>query len=114
MTLQLGRDRDWAGRRKLVAISAAALIFVAQLLAVSHYHQTDRARRFNSQSQILADDGLCALCTLAFHLPLNPAATPTIERPQVDAKPAETPVSRPLISRPHSPSQTRAPPSIVV
>lgn len=110
MMFRLGGNLNRSRRRKPVAAFAVVLVFAAQLLAVSHYHQTDPVRRFGARAQVLTDDGLCALCTLAFHLPLNPAATPTIERPQVDAHPAETPVSRTLGSRPHSLSQTRAPP----
>jgi hypothetical protein len=114
MTFEPGTGKNANGWRKPVAAFAAALILVAQLLAVSHYHQTDPVRRFNAQAQVLADDGLCPLCTLAFHLPLNPAAAPAIERPQLDICAAETTVPRYHVLRPYSLSRTRAPPSPAV
>jgi len=102
------------GGRKSLGVFAAALILGAQLLAVSHYHQTDPVRRFNAQAQILADDGLCALCTLAFHLPLNPAAGPNVERPQVDVRPVDQPAAHVIYSRSYSLNRTRAPPAPTV
>lgn len=111
MTLRLGGNKDARGARRTLGAFAAALVLAAQLLAVSHYHQSDPVRRFNAQAQILADDGLCALCTLAFHLPLNPAASPSIERPQIDARPLEQPIAHVIGLRPYSLSLTRAPPT---
>ena len=113
MTFRLGGNKDASARKSLGAF-AAALILAAQLLAVSHYHQTDPVRRFNAQAQILADDGLCALCTLAFHLPLNPAAGSSLERPHIEVRPVEQPVAHVICSRPYSLSQTRAPPAATV
>jgi hypothetical protein len=113
MMFRLGGNLNRGRRRKPIAAFAAALVFFAQLLAVSHYHQTDSVRRFGAQAQVLTDDGLCALCTLAFHLPLNPAALPTIERPQIDLFTTEAFVPRFLQLRPYSLSRTRAPPSSV-
>lgn len=114
MTFQLGGTKDASGARKSLGVFAAALILGAQLLAVSHYHQTDPVRRFSAQAQILADDGICALCTLAFHLPLNPAASPTLERPKIDVRPVDQPVAQVVGSRPCSLIQTRAPPATTV
>jgi len=114
VTFRLGGSKDARGARKSLSAFAAALILSAQLLAVSHYHQTDPVRRFNAQAQIFADDGLCALCTLAFHLPLNPAAGPSLERPQIDVRPVDQPVAHVVGSRPSSLIQTRAPPAATV
>lgn len=114
MTFQLGRSKDAArGSLKATVSFAAALILAAQLLAISHYHQADSAP-FNAHAQIVTDDGLCALCALAFHLPLNPAATPMVQRPQVDVRPADRAERYVIASRSHSLSLTRAPPTVAV
>lgn len=111
---RLTGHRDARGGRKSLSAFAAALIFGAQLLAVSHFHQTNPVRRFDTQAQILADDGLCALCNLAFHLPLNPAANQNVERPRIDTRRVDQPVARVTGSRPYSLTQTRAPPAATV
>jgi hypothetical protein len=114
VTFRLGGNKDARGARKSLSAFAAALVLASQLLAVSHYHQSDPVRRFNAQAQILADEGLCALCTLAFHLPLNPAIGPSLDRPQIDTRPIEQPVTHVIGLRPYSLSQTRAPPAATV
>jgi len=112
VTFELGGKRNAArGPLKAIASFAAAIVFAAQLLAISHYHQVDPVRRYNAQAQIFADDGICALCNLAFHLPLNPAASPYLERPQIDARAVDQPVAHVIGSRAYSLSQTRAPPA---
>ena len=65
---------------KSIALFGAVLILAAQFLALTHFHQGNPTRQLNAQTQVVADDGLCALCILAFHAPLNPAATPALER----------------------------------
>jgi hypothetical protein len=66
--------------RRSIAIFSAALILVAQFVAVEHWHPAAEPARTVSSAQLSLDTGLCALCQLAFHSSLNPTSTPNIER----------------------------------
>jgi hypothetical protein len=96
---------------RTIALTAAALILGAQLVALTHFHQGNPARRFNAQAQVVADDGLCALCMLVFHAPFNPAAAPPLRHPQAEARFAEPTVADFHGSDSFSSCQTRAPPA---
>jgi hypothetical protein len=102
------------GGAKSVALGAAVLIIAAQLLALAHFHQGNPTRQFNAQNQVVADDGLCALCNLAFHAPFNPASTPSIARPYTEPRLVEVAVMRFHVSEPFSSCRTRAPPAAIV
>ena len=99
---------------KSIALFGAVLILAAQFLALTHFHQGAPARQFNTQTQVVADDGLCALCILAFHAPLNPATTPALERPLVEARLVDAALARPRDADSHASCQTRAPPTAFV
>jgi hypothetical protein len=118
-------DRVISGRRgigaivrggaKSIALGAAALILAAQLLALAHFHQGNSpTRQFNAQAQVVADDGLCALCNLAFHAPFNSATTPSIARPHAELRLVDTASASLHVSNPFSSCQTRAPPAAIV
>src|SRR5579864_576741 len=65
--------------RPSIAVFVAALILVAQFVAVMHSHPpTQPATTVAAQTSL--DTGLCALCQLALHSSLNPTSTPNIER----------------------------------
>jgi hypothetical protein len=102
------------GGAKSIALAAAVLILAAQLLALAHNHQGNPTRQFNAHSQVVADDGLCALCNLAFHAPLNPAPTPSIARPYTELRLIDTAIASLHVSTPFSSCQTRAPPAAMV
>jgi hypothetical protein len=102
------------GGAKSIALAAAALIFAAQLLAVAHFHQGNPIRQFIAHTQVVADDSLCALCNLAFHAPLNPAATPSIAHPYAELRLVEAAVATLHVSEPFSSCRTRAPPAASV
>jgi hypothetical protein len=99
---------------KSVALVAATLILAAQFLAVAHFHQGNPTRQFNAQTQVVSDDGLCALCLLAFHAPLNPAAAPSVARPFDETRLVDATVDSLHISIPFSSYRTRAPPAAIV
>jgi len=80
------------------------------MLSLAHYHQTDPTERINAPAGIVADNGLCALCILAFHLPLNPAALPAIEQPQIYTRNGNLPLPRVVYSRADTAFSIRAPP----
>jgi hypothetical protein len=101
------------GGARSIALAGAALILAAQFLALTHFHQRNPIRQFNAQTQLVADDGLCALCNLALHAPLSPAATPSIARPYVEIRLADAPVASLHVSNPFSSCRTRAPPAAV-
>jgi len=98
---------------KSIALLGALLILTAQFLALAHFHQGNPTRQINAQAQA-ADDGLCALCILAFHAPLNPAATPAIERPYAEIRPRDVAVARPHVHASYASCRTRAPPAASV
>jgi hypothetical protein len=99
---------------KSIALFGAALILTAQILALAHFHQRNPTRQFNAQNQVVADDGLCALCILAFHAPVNPAATPTIARPHAEVRLVDLANARLNVFTASSSCQTRAPPGASV
>jgi hypothetical protein len=101
------------GRANSFARVGALLILCAQLFAVAHFHQRNITRQFNAPTQVVADDGLCALCDLVFHAPFNPAAKPSIARPYAAIRNVAAAVSSLHVSASFSSYQTRAPPSIV-
>jgi hypothetical protein len=102
------------GGAKSIALAAAVLILAAQLLALAHFHQGNPTRQFNAQSQVVAEDGLCALCNLAFHAPLNPATTRSIARPYAELRLVDSAVTSLRVSNPFSSCRTRAPPAAMV
>jgi hypothetical protein len=109
--LGLGKSNATAvrGVLKSVALIVAAFVFAAQLVAVAHYHQ-GRFEPSAAQAVVVPDGGLCALCILAFHLPLNPAAQPAISQPQGEIHAAESAALNTYVSHPLPPRLTRAPP----
>jgi hypothetical protein len=111
--IRLGSNRTaTVAAVKTMALIAAALVLGAQLLAIAHFHQADPTRRLNSRPAVVADDGLCALCILAFHMPLNPPALPAVERPEASAPPLVLPPAHALSSHSRSVWLTRAPPML--
>lgn len=99
---------------KSIALFGAALILAAQFLALTHFHQGNPSRQFNAQTQAATDDGLCALCILAFHAPLNPAAMPALERPHADVRMVDAALALLCSADSHRLCHTRAPPPVVV
>jgi hypothetical protein len=98
------------GALKKVALAVAAVTFAAQLLALAHYHQTQPTERISAPAGIVADNGLCALCIVAFHLPLNPGVLPAIEQPQICKRSGHLPLPRVVYSRVDAAFSIRAPP----
>src|SRR5882672_1058832 len=108
-----GIGRSIRSGAKSIALFGAVLILAAQFLALTHFHRTNPTRQFNAQTQVVADDALCALCILAFHAPLNPAAPPAPARPHVEVRNVDAAVASVHVSASFSSCQTRAPPAIV-
>jgi len=99
---------------KSIALFGAILILAAQFLALTHFHQGNPTRQLNAQTQVVADDGLCALCILAFHAPLNPATMPALVRPHLAIRLSYAALARPRTADSHALSLTRAPPAPIV
>jgi hypothetical protein len=106
-----GIGRSIRSGAKAIALFGAVLILAAQFVAVAHFHQRNTTRQFNAQTQVVADDGLCALCDLVFHAPFNPAAKPTIARPFTGIRNVAAAVASLHVSASFSSCQTRAPPA---
>lgn len=75
------RTRRSQGRAGRLAVLGAAVLISAQLLGVIHSHRSALSRGVTSQSQSTEDNGLCAVCLLAFHSPTNPASAPVLADP---------------------------------
>lgn len=101
------------GYAKPIARVVGILILGAQLIALGHSHQGNLTRQFNAHPQVVVDD-LCALCLLAFHTPLNPAATPAVARPYAEIRLVDASITSLYVSIPFSSYRTRAPPSVIV
>jgi hypothetical protein len=110
--LALGKNDGTAARGvvKSVALIAATFVFAAQLVAVAHYHQGRFEPSAAAQAAVVPDSGLCALCILAFHSPINPAAQAAISQPQGEIHAAESAVPNSYVSHPLPSWLTRAPP----
>jgi hypothetical protein len=81
--LWIGKKKSRAnGAVRAIAFFAAGLVLSAQLLAGAHYHRDALTDRVNARATYTVDGGLCPVCLLAFHLPLNPPASPAIARPE--------------------------------
>lgn len=98
------------GLRRSAAVLGAALLLLAQLLAAAHTHQSLLKQDLKAQTELGADSGMCAVCLLAFHLPLNPAAAAVVASPQTEIQGAFRPARYRRRSFDLSSSPTRAPP----
>lgn len=98
-----------AGRFALVI---AILLIFAQTAAAAHYHLRPANERANLSPVTGAGNTFCALCLLAFHVPVNPSAAPAVMRPQpvLNASVAQAPEIATSIG--HSSAQTRGPPAV--
>jgi hypothetical protein len=99
---------------KSIAHFCAVLILAAQFLALAHFHQSNPTRQLNAQAQVVIDDGLCALCILAFHAPLNPATTPAIARSHAEFRLVAVAAAPLHVFDSYSSCRTRAPPAAIV
>ncbi len=107
------RDRLGAfGISRPLAVLGAVLIVAGQLAAAVHSHETIATERSSACAELSADNGLCALCLLAFHSTPKPSAAPSITRPDVGfnsaVRAAEGFVESPVCAS----TQTRAPPAL--
>lgn len=112
---QAGSVRRQSERgRRFIATYAVALLLSAQLLALAHYHQSDSSRRFTPQTQVSADADRCGLCLLVLHTPLNPVASPVIDRPRFDTLPERIARAVQVGSDANPFVLTRAPPAVAI
>jgi len=109
-----GISRSIRSGAKAIALFGVVLILASQFIAVAHFHQRNVTRQFNAPTQVVADDGLCALCDLVFHAPFNPAAKPTFVRPYTAIRQVAAAVASLHVAASFSSCQTRAPPVATV
>jgi hypothetical protein len=97
--------------RRSIAVFGAALILVAQFVAVVHSHPPTKSSTTVASAQPSLDTGLCALCQLAFHSSVNPTSTPDIERLETERALASIDTWRRFTLFDSASAPTRAPPS---
>jgi hypothetical protein len=95
-----------------VALAGAALILFAQLLGAAHWHPANLDRTASASTALSADSGVCAVCLLAFHTTLSPAAAPALVHPQREVSKASAARGSALGSLELGSHLTRAPPSV--
>ena len=67
-------------RTRAISIFGAALILLAQLIGVSHFHESAISHNGVASPQIITDAGLCPICQLALHSPGSIAQASTVAR----------------------------------
>jgi len=67
-------------RTRAISIFGAALILLAQLIGVSHFHESAVLHNGVASPQISTDAGLCPICQLAMHSPGSIAQASTVAR----------------------------------
>lgn len=112
-TARLRRCISARSLRRLALIAAALLLF-AQTAAAAHYHPQLASARASLAPVVNVDAGVCALCLLAVHFPANPAATPSLARPQPALSALATAAPERAVVPDRTSAPTRAPPSRVV
>ena len=72
--------RKNAGLTRAIAMIGATLVLFAQLIGAVHFHQSVVSQDGTVNAELIADQGLCPVCQLAFHSPASIAAAPTVSR----------------------------------
>ena len=102
---------DFHNPPRWIAGALAALLMIAQALAIAHVHQLAPNRRFEAQSQVVAlDDGLCALCLFHINCPVSTSSLPSVARPALVAVAVVSTIANQLLSSAESCLFGRAPP----
>lgn len=95
-----------------IAVAGAALILFVQLLGAIHWHPANFDNAASASAALSVDNGLCAVCLLAFHTSLNPATVPTLAHPQRELAMAPVVGSAEFSTFAPASHLTRAPPRI--
>ncbi len=93
------------------ALAIAALLLIAQALAISHVHQLASGRSIHSDAQVAVDDGLCALCLFHYSCPAGASPPMVLARPELVEVSIAATASSPLRSSVKTCLFGRAPPS---
>jgi hypothetical protein len=111
--MRLGRDIS-GGRsiRRALALSSVVALLLGQLAASVHTHTASASDRVNAAAELSADNGLCALCLLAFHSTPEPSAAPALHRPDIRPEPVGETVAGFVESPAFARAMTRAPPAL--
>jgi hypothetical protein len=65
---------------RAISIFGAAILFVSQLIAVAHFHESEISHNGVASALISTDAGLCPICQLALHSPGSMAQATTVAR----------------------------------
>ncbi|HEY6420383.1 MAG TPA: hypothetical protein VIX59_15410 [Candidatus Binataceae bacterium] len=95
-----------------LAVFGAVVIIAGQLATAIHTHQIFQTQRVGSAAELTIDNGLCALCLLAFHSKATPGPAPTLARPEVQLRAAPEAAASSIESFDQSCAMTRGPPFI--
>jgi len=74
-------ERRGPSSQRALAAALAALLVLAQCLAVAHHHPRPSASRYSSVTVILDDGGLCALCLFHQYSPSLWSTAPVLFAP---------------------------------
>jgi hypothetical protein len=72
--------RSWI--RRLACIGAAILL-LAQTAGAAHFHPLPSAHQYVTNTAVVADNGLCALCLVRFHSPVTLIVAPHPRAPML-------------------------------
>ena len=82
----ISRFHNGRAPARAIAIFAAALILVSQLIGVGHFHEGAASRNGVVTAAVSIDPGFCPVCQLALHSPGSVAAATTVARGPVIAE----------------------------
>ena len=96
-------------RRRVTAITVAALLLFAQTLAAAHYHNAPDTERLSRSVQLV--DNVCAICLFHFHAPTNPGPPPSLPEPAISERRPASILAAPITRIAASDKSSRAPPA---
>jgi hypothetical protein len=96
--------------KRRIAIVGAVLILAAQFVGVIHWHRAAPSDQITAHSELALDNGLCALCLLAFHSNFSPSTGPVVYHGAVATRQTVCLLRDVVLSSRSASTPSRAPP----